>query len=248
MLFLIHGTDIKKTRNKLSTMTESLQKKRPDASLVRFNTESWSQGGFEEILYGVNLFAPKNIIILDGLFANKDLKDYLVERIVELAGSEHICFVIEEKVDKETLKKFEKNAEKVEWHDLGGGSAGGAQDSAVAAKKSAPETFAFADSILARDKKRSWTIFQHLMADAMAAEEIHGVLWWQFKSVYLASHFSNAKDAGLNPYVFSKCQGFLKKWKQEEVEGALDNLIDIYHKAHRGEVDFMSEIEVLCLK
>ncbi len=247
MLFLIHGTDTKKTRGKLNIMIESLQKKRPDASLVRFNAESWSQLDFEEILYGASLFVPKNIIVLDGLFVDKVVKEYLTDRLAELASSEHVCFVLEGKLDKETLKKFGKKSEKIEEHNLVVGVVGGAQG-VGRDKKDTPETFAFADAILSRDKKRSWVIFQHLLTDEMVAEEIHGVLWWQFKSVYLASKFSNAKEAGLNPYVFSKCQGFLKKWSAPELEGAMDRLIDMYHKAHKGEVDFMSEIEVLCFK
>ena len=93
----------------------------------------------------------------------------------------------------------------------------------------------------------SWKLFQELVADSLPAEEIHGVVWWQFKSVYLAYDAKTAGEVDMKPYTFSKCQGFKKNWKKDELERYLDGLVDMYHKAHRGEVDFMIELERLCL-
>ena len=78
-------------------------------------------------------------------------------------------------------------------------------------------------------------------------EEIHGILWWQAKSLALASKTRNASEAGLNPFVYNKAKRYLSNWKKEEVESLLSKLSRMYHKAHRGEADFEIELEKLML-
>ncbi len=240
MLYAIHGTDDKKTRKKAQDMAAVLQSKRPDALLMRMSPESWSSSDLDEMLSGINLFVPKNIIVLDHLLSNKESEEYISKRIADLADSEHICILLEGKLAKATISKIEKKAEKIEEHNL-------AESSAVA-KKQAPQTFAFADALSSKSKAQSWKIFQSLAAESIAAEEIHGVLWWQFKSMLLADACSSAKEAGLNPYVHQKCKGFLRQRSRADVESILDRLVGIYHRAHRGEIDFMSELELMCLE
>ncbi len=241
MLYAIYGTDTGKARHKLTELLLALQKKRPDAPVIRINAENWSEGYFNEALSGVGLFAPKNIVVLDSLVASADSSESVMMRIDELSASENICIIIEEKIKAAALKKIEEKSEKVQEFNFGGGDADGGS------KKEFPKTFAFADAVASKDKKKSWAIFQTLMKEGMAAEEIHGVLWWQFKSVQLARVNKSAKEAGLNPFVYRNCQTFSKKWEDAELQNMLLGLMSMYHKAHRGEVDFLSEIETLCL-
>jgi hypothetical protein len=240
MLYVIHGTDTQKGRSKLQSLVGVLQSKRPDATLFRLSPENWNQGFLDEVLAGVNLFTSKNIIVLDSLISNKDLVEYIEERIVDFAESEHVCILFDSKINKALLTKLEKKAEKIEEHNLKVSSDEGTV-------KKAPQTFAFADALASRNKVNSWKLFQELVADSLPAEEIHGVVWWQFKSIYLAYDTRTAAEADMKPYTFSKCQGFKKNWKKDELNNFLDGLVDMYHKAHRGEVDFMIELERLCL-
>lgn len=245
-------------------MIESLQKKRPDASVYKFSNSGSAGvvGGFdnvllEEMLFGANLFAPKNIIVLDGLLGDKNTEEYISSRVSDLANSEHVCFILETKINKENLKKLEKSSEKIEEHNVvvpkfsygsfGSGSNGASAGGGASGSASFSETFSFADAVVNKDRKRAWTIFQHLLAQGLAAEEIHGVLWWQFKSVFLATKYKGADEAGVKPNVFKNCQNFAKKWGEDELDLKLDKLVSMYHKAHRGEVDFLAELEVLCL-
>ena len=240
MLYVIHGTDIQKSRNKLQNLVAVLQSKRPDATLFKLSPDNWNPSLLDEMLSGVNLFTPKNIIVLDSLVSNKESVEYIEDRIGDFAKSEHVCILYDTKIGKALLSNIEKKAEKIEEHNLKGLEV---DDS----KKQPPQTFALADAILAKNKVKSWTILQTLISDGVVAEEIHGVLWWQFKSLFLACMFSSAKEAGLNPYVFQKCQSAKKNWSIAEVQVMLASLIQMYHRAHRGELDFMSEIEQLCL-
>lgn len=238
MLYVIHGTDTQKSRSKLQSLVGVLQSKRPDATLFRLSPENWNQSFLDEVLSGVNLFTPKNIIVLDSLISHKDSVDYIEEQIEELSASEHVCILFDSKINKDILSKLEKKAEKVEEHNL---------KSSTEDFKKQPQTFAFAGALASRNKVKSWTLFQELVADGLPAEEIHGVLWWQFKSVYLAYDARTATEVDMKPYTFSKCQGFKKVWKKSELEDYLDDLVSMYHKAHRGEIDFMIEMERLCL-
>jgi DNA polymerase III delta subunit len=238
MLYVIHGTDTQKSRSKLQSLVAVLQSKRPDATLFRLSPENWNQSFLDEVLSGVNLFTPKNIIVLDSLISNKESADYIEERIGELSESEHVCILFDSKINKDIFNKLEKKSEKIEEHNL--------KVSGDDFKKQ-PQTFAFADALASRNKVKSWALFQELVSSGLPAEEIHGVLWWQFKSVYLAYDAKSAGEVDMKPYTFSKCQGFKKVWKKPELENFLGDLVSMYHRAHRGEIDFMIEMEKLCL-
>jgi DNA polymerase III delta subunit len=241
MLYAIYGTDRQKARKKLTELADALQKKRPDAPVIRIDPQGWSEGLFSETLAAAGLFSPKNIVILDSLIEHPDSSELVAESLDSLAASEHVYILIEGKIKAGELKKIEKKAEKVQEYNI---AASGET------KKYFPETFAFAEAVAAKDKVRAWKIFQHLVDDSLAAEEIHGVLWWQFKSLALAKVSKSAKEAGLNPFVYGKCQGYLSKWdgtEGESLDAMLAKIAGMYHLAHRGEIDFMSELESLSL-
>ncbi len=246
MLYVIHGSDTDKTRKKLRGMLDVLQSKRPDATLFKVTSESFNVASLEEMVSGMNLFAPKNIIVIDSLVSHKEHGDAVLGKIADFAASDHVCILFDKKLTKEQLKKIEKKAEKIEEHSLKSDEDGASKFSKKA--DSGHNPFTFAEALVARDKVRSWSLFQGLMRAEIPAEEIHGILWWQFKSIFLSYEYENAKDAGLNPYVYKKCVDVQKKWTKVEVEKALDALVAMYHRAHRGEADFKAELEMLCLR
>lgn len=238
MLYVIHGKETQKSRKKLTELVDSLLKKRPDASLFRLNSENWSQSALDELIQSQGLFLPKYIIVLDQLLANADSAATVLDRIKELAQSEHVCILFEEKLKAADKKTLEQHAEKVMEYGA---------DDAAPAKKESPRTFALADAIATKDTKRAWVVFQELMNNGAVAEEVHGVLWWQFKSVLLARDATSAKDAGLSPFVYQKSARAADSWKAGELESVLDRLMHMYHQAHRGEIDFMVELEKFVL-
>lgn len=232
MLYVIYGTDTQKSRRKLSDLIESLQKKRPDASLFRLTSENWNEGALDELIQGQGLFLPKYIIVLDQLLAGAESKEVVMDRIKELHKAEHICILFEEKIKAADLKILEKNSEKIQEY-------GEVKET----KKEAPKTFALSDAISMKDSKKAWMVFQELMQEGAVAEEIHGVLWWQFKSIFLASKTRSAKEAGLAPFVYQKSSRAAGVWTGEELDKVLEKLFVMYHKAHRGEIEFNLELE-----
>ncbi|MES3006111.1 MAG: hypothetical protein V4664_04155 [Patescibacteria group bacterium] len=236
MLYVIYGKDTAKSRSKLIELLDSLQSKRPDASTFRLSSENWSSSMLNELLGSTGLFSPKYIIVIDGLLNNTESSDVISKSIEDMALSEHVCILIEEKILAADLKKIEKHATKVQLFEQ-----------TERLKKESPIVFSFADAVAMKENKKAWTIFQDLIKEGSAAEEIHGVLWWQFKSLAVAAKARSAKDSGLSPYVYQKAARAAQLWKEDSLDQVLDRLADMYHQAHRGEIDFLVELEKFAL-
>lgn len=107
--------------------------------------------------------------------------------------------------------------------------------------------FALTDAIGARDKRHAWMIYRQALASGMVADEIYYRVMWGVKSLLLAAKTKSAEEAGLNPFVFRKSQGFLKKWKVEELESLSERLVVGYHDARRGIGEMETMIEKVLL-
>jgi len=107
--------------------------------------------------------------------------------------------------------------------------------------------FALADALGARDKKKLWLLLRNALDHDSVPEELHGILFWQAKSLALAAQTASAGEAGLNPFVYGKAKRFLVNFKQNEIEKMLSKLVWMYHEAHRGRVDFSIELEKFVL-
>lgn len=236
MLYAIYGKDTSKARTKLTELLDILQKKRPDASLFRVSSENWNASTLNELLGSTGLFSAKYIIVIDGLLNNAEASDIVSKSISEMAESEHVCIIIEEKILSADLKKIEKYATKVQVFDL-----------AEKPKKESPMVFNFADAVAMKENKKAWVIFQDIVKEGSAAEEIHGVLWWQFKSLVAASEAGSAKESGLSPFVYQKASRAAQLWEGDSLNRVVDRLVDMYHQAHRGEIDFLIELEKFAL-
>lgn len=233
MIYLFYGQDIEQARQKANGVVQTLLKKRPDASLFKLNSDTWQEVAFDEYVGGQGLFVQKYIVILDRLFENKEIKEYVIERLKILKASENIFIVIENTLDKVTLEKFEKTAEKIQAFGEG-------KDAAAKGKK--PE-FAMADALGARNQKRLWTLYQQALRHDVVSEELHGILFWQVKSMLLATLSKDVKESGLNPFVYSKAKNYAKNFTLGELKKISSQLVAMYHQAHRGEVPFDVALE-----
>lgn len=242
MLYVIHGTDVDRAREKSRALFEALREKKPDASAGEVNAETVSADKIEELTQTQGLFENKQIIFMDRTLESKDVREVILDKIDALAESPNIFIVFEGKLTKEVLKKLEKRAEKVTEYEL---------DEADKAEKAAAKKdsgfFPMADALANRDKKTLWVMLRRAFDDGAAAEEIHGILFWQAKALALAAKTATAGEAGLNPFVYNKAKRALSIWDKAEVERLVSNLVHMYHRAHRGEVDFEVELEKLAL-
>ena len=242
MLYLLHGERFEEARLKAGELVQSLEKKKPDAALFKFDADKWDPVFFEELVGSQGLFERKYIVFLNTVFSDKTIKEFILDRVKEIAESENVFIFLEGKLDKAALGKLEKHAAKVQMFGAGAGSE-------KAAAKNRPEfnIFSLTDSFGRRDKKSLWVLYRKALAADAAPEEIHGILFWQLKTMIVASKSSTAKDAGLAPFVFSKAQGFLRNFKNDELIGLSKKMVSLYADARRGAFELEIGLEQFVL-
>jgi DNA polymerase III delta subunit len=87
-------------------------------------------------------------------------------------------------------------------------------------------TFAIADSFARRDKVSTWMLYREAIEGNIEPEAISGMLFWKIKTMVLNG-----------TRVFS----------QDELKKLSSGIVSIYHRAHRGELDFVIGLEQFIL-
>jgi len=236
MIYLLYGEDTVKARGKMYALVDSLRAKKPDASLFKMDSEHFGSAQLEEFILGAGLFEQKYIVVLDNVFEDKEAKEIIIKKVKDIGTSENIFIILENKLDKKTVTKIEKNANKIQEFT-----------EKKSVKKEEFNVFALSDAIGRRDRKKAWVLFQQAVAGGLAAENIHGTIFWAVKSILLASGAKTAKEAGLNPFVFSKSVSFAKNFEDEELKNISSRLVSIYHDAHRGGTELGVALELFIL-
>ena len=238
MLYLLYGTNTNKVRAKQKELISIMQNKQPNVSLYKLNSENWNDTILDELLGSQGLFLAKYIVTLDKLLEDKEKGPSIMGILKELKESDHAWIIVEEKITAANLKKLEKFIFKsFDFNDTG----------AIDDKKQRINAFNFAEQFASKNKVGAWNEFLKLRDAELVGEEIHGVLWWQMKSVYLAKLCRSADDSGLAPYSYQKALRFSKGWEIKELNSMLDKLVEMYHEAHRGTSDLLIGIESLSL-
>jgi DNA polymerase III delta subunit len=258
MIYLLYGTDTEKSKTKLHALVAAMLSKKPDAVRVRYTAETISEASFDELVGGMGLFSEKMIVECDRVLEDKEYKDQVLARLKECAASENIFIFREVKLLKAELKSFEKHAQKIQEFEGGNGSgavgsgtgvvygAGGNGTRSFAEKKDGGN-FALADAFGQRDKKQLWMLYANARLNDVAAEELHGIIFWQLKSMILAGHTASASEANINPYVYQKSKKYVSNYTQTELESLSYKLVDLYHQARRGSATLDAHLEAFIL-
>lgn len=232
MLYFIHGTEYMKVVDKSHGLVEPMLSKKPDASLFKLNTDNWSDAQIQELVGGQGLFENKYIVQISKVLDNKEIADVILKILPDIAESQNIFIWTEEKVDSKTLKKIEKSAEKVQVFDK----------KEVKDRWKEFNIFSLGDALVARDKKKLWIGYTEALRHH-APEEIHGTLFWQVKSMILASKTKSPAESGLKPFVYTKSLKGSTKYSSEELHQLSSDLINLYHNARRGKVELDIALE-----
>jgi hypothetical protein len=231
MLYLIYGTDSHKARKKLHELLEQAEKKRQGAELFKITTENWSEKQFEELLVSQGLFEQKYTVVLDNLFEKKEVKEYVMNRLIDVAKSEQIFLILESGIDASSLKKIDKVAKQVQ------------EFTKPESKKQFFNVFSVADGLIQKDKKQLWISYIDSLSKGFVAEEIHGMFFWQVKNMILASRAGSSGETGLSPFVYKNASSGSKKYKIEELQNMSSELVLMTHKVRTGEGDLEIMLE-----
>lgn len=87
--------------------------------------------------------------------------------------------------------------------------------------------FDIANAYGSKDKIKTWTLYLSIIEKGEAPEAIAGILFWKIKTLLSGT--------------------FTKPFTRQELLQASSNLVDIYHKSHRGECDMEQALEQFIL-
>ncbi|MBI2474479.1 MAG: hypothetical protein HYV68_02140 [Candidatus Taylorbacteria bacterium] len=230
MLYLIYGNDWQKARAKAREILDALRKKKPDAALVALEEGGLSDEKLDELCGSQGLFERKFIVMSDRISGDVSYAEILENKLPAIAASENVFIFLEDAPKASLLKAFEKYAAKV-------------QEFKKLEKKERFNSFALADALGERNKEKLWVLYQMAMSEGLTAEELHGTLFWQIKTLRAASRAKSAAEAGLKPFVWSKAKRFLSKWQPEDLSKVSGQLVALYHDSRRGEHEMETGLE-----
>ena len=241
MLYVYHGTDGEKSRKGAKALIDTLLKKRPDAVLHRLDAEAVLTVNFGELAGSQGLFSSNFIIYLDNSLLTDEQKDKVVEALPQIKDSTNVFVILENKITKELLGKLEKYATKVTQAEQAEKKLNKQERLAAIGEKL--DFGEVTEALGKRDKKTLWALFAYGLEKEVPAEEMHGMFFWQVRTMIVVGQSKSATEADLSPFVYSKNKPLVKNFSLAELKKMSGDLVRMYHEAHRGNVDFYVELE-----
>jgi hypothetical protein len=251
MLYLIYGTDKEKARKQANALVLTAKKKHTEADFFKLTAENFSDSKLQELISNQGLFYSGSIVFADSVFTNEEFGGVVLKSLKEIKESPNFFVFLEEKLNKKELEKFEKYAEKVFEYKKAERKLTKKEE--LTAKGEKIDFFEFANALGERNKKLLWGLYQEALMEEVPSEEIHGIFFWQVKAMFTALKSKNAIEAGLKPFVFTKAKSYAKNYhahknvrtggSEEVLKYLSQELVDMYHEAHRGNTDFAVALE-----
>ncbi len=198
--------------------------------------------------------------------------EIIIPKLADLKTSDHIWIIVEDamlgkstgkelgvketKLLAEIHDELKKHSDKLESHDVkvtispsafgaksgsgfGGGNFGGAKRG-----QGGVTSFTFTDAFFDKNPLQAINALTELANQEIAAEEIHGALWWQTKVMF---QILKKETKSLSPYVVTKSSRFLKKWSETELRNLSNEMIESYHQAHLGKLNLEGALQRMAL-
>lgn len=195
----------------------------------RIDADAYTPGILNDVAGATSLFGSETLYLIDTPSNQKDFFVAVTESLEVLAESPNTFVIIEEAMLAPEKKKFSTYAETITEY-----------------KKTATErfnAFSMADSLAKKNKRMLWVQLQEANKAGLSPEEIIGTLWWQLKSLRLASLTKNAPEAGMKDFPYNKAKQSLNNFKSGELEQLSDRILKLYHDGHGGRVDINLALE-----
>lgn len=230
------GEDTYSARKSLRKEVEAVRKESPYSLYVRFDETSFDPRNVHDAFSGGGMFNPWNILIFEDISEHEDGDSFYENTLPQFIDTEHRVYIREKKLTKKILEKFKDKAAILEF---------------IPSKKKeiVQNNFAIADAIGAKDKKNIWVEFEKARRSGRAIEELHGTIFWAFKSLYICRTMEKeeALASGMKEYTFRTYKNYSKNYLVHDLERILTKMKEMYHDAHRGGGDLGIALERLLL-
>jgi hypothetical protein len=211
MIYIFFGDDLNKRNLAIGKFLATLPEK---VTVLHMGKSDFSRAQVEGFISGQSLFFGKSAIILNGIMESDEAKEFIIEKLPELAKSDNL-FIFKEgalkkpisdqfKKARAEMNVFEKGKEKVEKFN----------------------NFILANALGQRDKLNLWASFREAMELGVGLEELVGVLFWKAKDMLLKRNLGKFKEEELKNFS-SKIAYLLPEARREgrDAEAALEEFL-----------------------
>jgi len=198
------------------------------AKLQSIDSDSFEKGAVANAVGALSLFGEAPIYLFDTPSSDEEFNEEVLSLLKELGESPSPFVIIEGALLAPQKKVFQKYGE---------------LDESKGMASERFNTFALADALSRRDKKTLWMGLCDASREGISAEEIIGTLWWQLKTLRLASMTKSPEEAGMKDFPYNKAKRSLSYFKEGDLERISRDLLTLYHQGHSGEVDIDLALE-----
>lgn len=234
-IYIFLGEDTKRAREGLTRALEEEKAVNPHCTVNWFDDISFDPALTGEAIGNVSLFGGRNIIVIEGILDHERGEEFY-ETLPRLKETANLILIREAAPKKELRALFGKIGEVKEF-----------------LLKKLPEkknNFLIADAVAMKDKRLAWVEFTKLERAGAATEEVHGMIFWAMKMLFLCKTETKegALRAGVKEFTYRNYEPRAKRFLLSELESKLAELKEMYHVAHEGGGDLGLSLEQFLLK
>lgn len=233
MIHCFFGEDSQKARKEARVLFERLRSDNKSATASYFDDILFDMSAATDAFTSENLFGGQNILYFDGILEHTDGESFY--RTI-LKKTEHDVVIREVSPSKDLSVFFERLGE-VKLYPL------------MKRFEKRVDSFPVANALGARDKRASWVEFEKVRRSGTAMEEMHGTIFWAYKTMLIA-RLLDKKDAlrgGVKETSYRTYSAHAQGYTIDELKDKITLLKDIYHKGHRGEGEMEDLLEQFIL-
>lgn len=202
MIYLFAGDN---SKLKIANYEKFMQSISAEIEVFEFSKNNFDRDTLENFYSGSGLFFTKCIVVLNSVFENEDIMNFVLEKLPMMADSDNIFIVLEDKLSKSILDDFKKSRAELnifeKTHD----------------EKEKFNNFLLANAFGAKDKLQLWIYFRQAMDKGVGMEELIGVLFWKVKDMILKKNFTKFKEEQLRD-IANKIAYLLPEARKEGID------------------------------
>ncbi len=217
MLYIFYGTNEKVIKDKALALISGLQKKAPDAEIVRITQEEVNsvthKFDIDTLLDTNGLFKQNYLLYLDGI--DDVILGFSDIQLEKMKQSEHVCIVCMGKLSAKDKTHLEKYANKMSEYIL---------------PKKTERTFNVfnvANALKDRNKPKLWQALADARLKGSEGEALAGMLFWAIKDMLIKKQF--------------------EKYSEKELKDLAIHLAELPHKARRDFISIHNALEKFAL-
>ncbi|HUY62597.1 MAG TPA: hypothetical protein VMV50_02320 [Candidatus Paceibacterota bacterium] len=182
MIYLFHGSDEQKAREKAFAWVAAARAKDPNVAYVRLAKEAVTETALEEAAASGSLFAKRTLTLIDDPFAkaraddegdSADTASPVEEKVKLLAASENVVIILAPKLAAAKAKKLAALATKAYAYD-------------APPRREAARGFnsVLVNALASRKRDALWLEVVRALRQGDAPEMLHGLLHWKARDLW----------------------------------------------------------------